>query len=65
MPVGKVLGLQEEKKKKKSSSQEINQGETIREDVQERDSSWPKDVSIREQNYFGLSKGQGRGRINQ
>ena len=50
---------------KKNPAQEINQGESIREEVQERDSSWPKDVSIREQNYFGLNKGQGRGRINQ
>ena len=63
MPVGKVLCLEEGKKK--NPAQEINQGESIREEVQERDSSWPKDVSIREQNYFGLNKGQGRGRINQ
>lgn len=45
MPGGKALGLEEEKK---SRSQEINQGESIRKEVQERDSSLPKDASIRE-----------------
>lgn len=51
MPVGKVLGVEEENN---LCSQEINQY-PIREEAQGRDSSLSKVISQREQSYFGLS----------
>lgn len=51
IPVGEVLGLEEENH---LCSQEINQ-QSIREEVQGRDSSLSKGISLREQNFFGIS----------